>query len=305
MRQHLSHYSARQVPYVSGPDSLCLKAFYYLAEYGLYSIPNPAQPATPLRRRIKASLLVGGKHIKPPHAELLPQFGFPVGAITYAVAFSLCGKFFDHRQVAQIGGSHNYSSYYSGPAHSHVKAKAIIGLLYSMVLAVVSFTSKAFTSFSASKLAYGHREAIYDSKALVTVGLIDEFLPKSFFQLPQIGCLPDESSAMNESQSGEEMGVVTAEVVEQSLILGQPKILADDFGGEDFAISEPGPRPTLAEALVAKEAVEGIVNEAKHSYNEGIQVQGERPPIDGLAITIENASPWTFNFNLKTCTSRY
>jgi hypothetical protein len=64
-------------------------------------------------------------------------------------------------------------------------------------------------------------------------------------------------------------------------------------------------RPALPQRLLRDRGREVVVNNAKHSYNESIEVQGKRPPIVGLVITIENASPWAFNFDLKTCTSRY
>jgi hypothetical protein len=304
MRQHLSHYPTCQVPHISGPHSLHLEAFYYLAEDCLYSVTIAAQPTAPLRIWVVASLLVRGKQLNPFLAQLLLEFGLPVGAITYAVAFCVCNKFFNHSQITQIGGGHNYSRYYPRPAHPHVEAKAIEGLLDRMILAKVSFTSIALASLSASELANRHRETIHDSKALITIGLLEKLLPEGFFQLPEVSCLPGEGRAVDECQSRKEMREVAAEIVKDKFVLAQAQILTNYLNSEHLAISKTGLRAPLAQSLVAKMKVEGIVNEAKHVYNESIQVQGKRPPIDGLAITIENASPWTFNFNLKTCTSR-
>ena len=110
---------------------------------------------------------------------------------------------------------------------------------------------------------------------------------------------------MDKSQSREEMREMAAEVVEDGFVVVQGKKLSDDFNGEDFAVGNSRLRPALSQAAMAEAVGNSVINEAKHGYNEIIQVQGKRPPIDGLAITIENASPWAFNFNLKTCTSRY
>lgn len=304
MRQHFSHNPARQLPHISGPDSLHLKTLYYLADNCLYPITDAAQPTTPLWIRIKASLLVGYKHLNALLAQMLCQLRLPVVTICKAVAFCLGDNFFNNRQVTLVSRGHKDASYHPRPAHSNVKAKAVEGLLYRVILAVVSLTSKASTFLGASKLANSYRKAIYDGKARVTVGLPDHALPKSLFQLPEISCLSNKSGAMKRGQSREEVRVVASEVIEDSLVLAQPKILANDFHSEDFTIREARLRPTGTETALAKVGIKSIVNEAKHSYNEGIQVQGERPPIVGLAITIENASPWTFNFNLKTCTSR-
>ena len=100
------------------------------------------------------------------------------------------------------------------------------------------------------------------------------------------------------------MREMAAKVVEDGFVLVQGKKLADDFNSEDFAVGKSRLRPALAQAAMAEIIRNSVINKAKHSYNEIIQVQGKRPPIVGLAITIENASPWTFNVNLKTCTSR-
>src|SRR5829696_5389063 len=92
MRQHLSHYSARQVPHIPGPDSLHLEAFYYLTDDRLYTVSQAAQPTTPLWVWIKASLLVGHKHLDPLLAQMPRQLRFPVVAVCKAVAFCLSYK---------------------------------------------------------------------------------------------------------------------------------------------------------------------------------------------------------------------
>src|SRR6185503_5164626 len=102
MRQHFSHDPTRQMPHISGPHSLCLEAFYYLAEDCLYPVSDAAQPPTPFGIRIKASLLVWSKHIKPLFAKLLSEFRLPVVAISQAVAFCLRRKRLYRSQITQI-----------------------------------------------------------------------------------------------------------------------------------------------------------------------------------------------------------
>ena len=126
-------------------------------------------------------------NISSPCSLNFSQLRLPVVAVRQAVAFRLSNDFFNNRQVTLISRSHKDASYHSGPSNPDVKAKAVECLLNRMIFAVVSLTSEAAAFFSASELANRDREAIYDGKALVTVGLTDEFLPKSFFQLPQIG----------------------------------------------------------------------------------------------------------------------
>jgi hypothetical protein len=304
MRQHFSHYSARQVPHVSGPYSLHLKAFRYLTENRFYSIAIATQPSTDCSIPIPARQLKRHYHLNSLFAQLLAQVRLPVITISQAIAFCLSRQLLKRRRITQASRGYYNSRYYSGPTHSHVKSEAIKGLLYRMIFAEISFASKALRARSAPEAANSHREAINNSKACVTVSLSDQLLPKGFFEFPKIRCLSNKSGAMDKSQSREEIREMTAEVVEYGFVLVESKELSDDLNSEDFAVGKSRLRPALAQAAMAEVIRNSVINEAKHSYNEIIQVQGKRPPIVGLAITIENSSPWTFNFDLKTCTSR-
>jgi hypothetical protein len=304
MRQHFSHNPTRQVPHISGPYSLHQKAFCYLAEYCLYSIAQSAQPSTDFSIRVSARHLERHKHLNPLLTQLTSQLRLPIVAIPKAIAFRLSRKLLKRSYITQAGRSYYDSRDYSGPTYPHVKTESIEGLLYGVIFAISSFASEALASGGPSESADMHREAIYNRKTRVTVGLLYKSLPKGFFQLPQISRLPDESGAMDKSQSRKEMREVTAEVIKDSFVLAQSEILSDYFYSEHFAIGKARIRAALAQALMAEVIRKRIVNEAKHSYNKSIQVQGKRPPIVGLVITIENASPWTFNLNPKTCTSR-
>lgn len=304
MRQHFAHNPTRQVPHISGPYSLHLEAFCHLAEYCLYSIAHPTQPSADFSVPVSARQLKRHKHLNSLLAQLLAQLGLPVVAITQAIAFCLSRKLLKRSYITQAGRGYYDSCDYSGPTYPYMETEAIEGLLYRKVFTISSLASKALASWGASEPADVHREAIYNGKIGVTVGLLYESLPKSFFQLPQIGCLSDESRPMDKSQSGKQVCPVSAKILKDGLVLAQTEILADYFDGDDFTVSEPRQRSTLAQALRTEIIRKCVVNEAKHSYNEGIDVQGKRPPIVGLAITIEDASPWTFNFDSKTCTSR-
>jgi len=304
MRQHFSHNSARQVPHISGPYSLHFKAFCYLTEYGFYSIPIPTQPSTDCSIPVSARQLKRHYHLNPLLAQLPAQVRLPVITISQAIAFCPSRQLLKHRCITKASRRYYDPRYYSRPTHSHVKAEAVKGLLYRMIFAEISFASKILRARSAPEPANRHGEAIYNSKPRVTVSQRDQLLPKNFFEFPKIRRLSNKRGAMDKSQSREEMREVAAKVVEDGFVLVQSKKLTDDFNSEGFAVGEKGLRPTLAQAAMAEVVRNRVINKAKHSYNESIQVQGKRPPIDGLAITIEKASPWTFNVNLKTCTSR-
>lgn len=147
--------------------------------------------------------------------------------------------------------------------HLDVSSVDVEGLLYRMILAVSGLASKATTFLGASKLANRDGEAIYDGEARVTVSPAEYGLPKSLFQLPQIGRLSNKSGTMKLCQSREEVSVVPAEVVEQSLVLAQSEVLANNFNSEDFAISKAWLRPAMTKAASAEMSADSIVNEAQ------------------------------------------
>lgn len=89
---------------------------------------------------------------------------------------------------------------------------------------------------------------------------------------------------------------MTAKVIEDGLRVAEAEIPAINFEGQDFAVS----RPSLEGTPSSKKIGKVVINEAKHGYNECIQVQGKHVVVYGLIITIENAPPWTFDFKLKT-----
>lgn len=283
------------MPHIPGPYPLHLKALRYLTEDRLYPVSQAAHPPAPFRGGIKAPLLAWREHFNPSFAQLLLKFRLPVGPIPEAISCCLFSKRFEHTYVVEIGRSHYQSRYHSRPAHSDVESKAVESLLYRVVFAKRSFTSKPFRAGGASKLTDRDGEAVYDSEARVAVSLLDEPEPKGLLYFPEVGRLANESSAVNTGQGREEVREVTAEVIEDSLILAQREVLADELDSKDFAISQARPRAALSQAVVTEMKVEGVVNETKHVYNEGIEVQGERPPIDDLPLSIESVSPWTFN----------
>lgn len=131
MRQHFSHYSARQVPHSFGSYSLHLKAFCHLTENRFHSIPVSTELPTDGSIPISACQLKRHYHLNSSLAQLPAQVRLPVIMISQAIAPRLSRQFFKHRCITKASGSYYDFCYYSGPTHSHVKAEAIKGLLYS------------------------------------------------------------------------------------------------------------------------------------------------------------------------------
>ncbi len=291
MRQRFSHYSARQVPHISSPYSLHLKSFCYLTEYRFYPVAISTQPSTDCSIPTSARQLKRHYHLNPLLAQLTAQIRLPVVTISQAITFCLSRQLLKRGRVTETGRGYYDPRYYSRPTDSHVKAEAVKGLLYRMIFPEISFASKALRAWGTSESANSHRETIDDRKARVTVSLPNQLLPENLFDFPEVCCLSDKSGAMDKKQSREEVREMAAEVVEDGFVLIQAEKFTDDFDSEDFAVGKTRTRTTLAQPAMVEEVRNIVINEAKHVYNEIIQVQGKRPPIVGLAITIENASP--------------
>lgn len=297
MRQHFSHHSTQQMPNISGPDGLDLKALDQLTKDRLDAIAHRTPIATALGMLITTGFLKRHQHLQPLLAQLLVQLRLPVITISKAMTTDLSDQILQDDQVTLISRCNHQAGNGAWPAHAHVKAEAIEGLFDRVVFAKRSKSAKTFGALSSSKIANRNRETINDGQARVTAGLTNEALPKTCFHLPEIGSLMDEGGAMDGSQIGKEVQEVAAEVVKDRFILVQTKIFTEQFKGQNFAIGKPRLRSALAQSLTFEKRGQGVVNQAEDRYNQRIQVQGKCPPIGNFAISIEKTFPWDFNLN--------
>ncbi len=258
------------MPHISRPYSLHLEPLHYLAEDPLYPVPVAVYLAASLWIRVSAPLAEWNQHFQALLAQLLYQLRLPIITISQAVSCRPLYDLLKHCHVRHPGWRYPYSGYDSGPTHPHVQAEAVEYLIYRMILAVACLPAKALAFRSTSESADVDGEAVNEAEAFITVSLLNQLLPKNFFELPQIGRLAGESSAVERGQGRKQMREVATEVVEYSLVLGESEILANNFYSEDFAVSEARERAALAKAALREMKLEGIVNETKHRYNEGV-----------------------------------
>ena len=87
-------------------------------------------------------------------------------------------------------------------------------------------------------------------KRVVAVNGAQQPLPDQLLDVAQVGRLSDKGGAMHICQSREEVRIVSAEVIEDSLVLCEFQILAHDLDSEDFAIRECRLGSALSEASV-------------------------------------------------------
>ena len=76
----------------------------------------------------------------------------------------------------------------------------------------------------------------------------EELLPEVFFDLPEVGRLPSEGSAMDLAKSWEPFAVVAAEEEIDSFVGVYAEKLSDDLYGEDLSVGELRSGTALADA---------------------------------------------------------
>jgi hypothetical protein len=124
-----------------------------------------------------------------------------------------------------------------------------------------------------------------------------EFLPEEFLYLPEVGRLPSEGGAMDFSEGGEPLAVMTPEVTKDPLIGVEPQKLAYDLYGEDFCVGEFGQRTTSSKSSLFN----AVVYEAEDGYDEGVKIHRKRPPLRWLVWSPPSVgrSPLLFNRSEK------
>ena len=85
----------------------------------------------------------------------------------------------------------------------------------------------------------GHRVADGESRVVGSEG--EELLPEVFLELPEVSRLSGEGGAMDLSEGGEPLAIMTSEVVEDGLVGVYSEELAYDlYNGKDICIRELG-----------------------------------------------------------------
>src|SRR5581483_3750996 len=104
--------------------------------------------------------------------------------------------------------------------------------------------------------------------------LLEQVLPEPFLEPPPVGRLTHKGGPVQRAQGGEEVGVVLAEVREESRLALQAQVLPHHFHRDDLAVSQHRCRSTLAQALTLQHSWQGLVNNTKDGDNEVIPVHG-------------------------------
>src|SRR5690349_16131939 len=127
---------------------------------------------------------------------------------------------------------------------------------------------------------------------------VSQIKPPSPLAPPQVSCLPGESGAMYTRQRGEEVGVMSAEVVKDGLVLGNTQVLPNHFHAQHLTIRHRRLGASRSHPHPFQALCKGIVYMAKHRYNENVQVHCS-PPIGTLSTPIVGEWTWLFNSHIN------
>lgn len=128
----------------------------------------------------------------------------------------------------------------TGPRHPRMYPEAVEGLLYKGILAESGLSAEAPAAVGAGEEASWQRERIRQGEGEVVGSVGQQLLPEALFDLPQVGCLAGEGDAVDFTQSGEPLAVMTPEVAKDRLIGVHAEELTDDLDGENLSIRKFG-----------------------------------------------------------------
>ena len=117
--------------------------------------------------------------------------------------------------------------------------------LFSRTMAVIGQRAKTAVTRRTGISADGQRQSI---NALARVGGLPAYLHQVQLQpilpLPEISCLPHKSGTAR--QSGEEVAVMSGEILIDVLVMIELKVFAADFNGNHLGIGKSGGKATAA-----------------------------------------------------------
>ena len=102
-----------------------------------------------------------------------------------------------------------------------------------------------------------------------------ELLPNALLNLPEVGRLAGEGSAVDFAKSGEPLTMMLPEVPKDRLVGVEPQKLTDDLDGKDLSVRELGSWAALTNTA----SLEPVVDEAEGGNDEGAKNHERRPPL--------------------------
>jgi hypothetical protein len=180
----------------------------------------------------------------------------------------MLGEFGYCRELVGIGWSHRQAGDHSRLADPRVYPKAIEGLLEKGVPAESGFSFKALAAVGSGEQARRQRHRVADGESGLVRDDCHELLPEEFLEMPEVGTLASEGSAVNLTQGREPLSEMNLEVLEDSFVGVEAEELPDDFDGEGLRVGELWGGATRSEGSV----FDLVVYEAEDGYDEAAKI---------------------------------
>ena len=206
--EDLAQQPAGQVPKIFGPHSLEGVSCGELRKDGVNPVAQAAQEGAPLGGGIALFGAVGREELYA-HAplELFSGLRRPVIAISHGETAGALKEFGKHGKLVGVGWGHRQAGDKPRPAHPHMHPKAVEGLLEEGVFTESGFSLEAAAAIGAREQARRQRHGVHQREGRIVGSKREELLPEVFFDLPEVGRLPSEGSAMDLAKSWEPFAV--------------------------------------------------------------------------------------------------
>src|SRR5258708_34019344 len=178
MHQHLAEQPATQMPEVTCPDALDMRAIHELAKDGTDAVAQPPQLRAPGGPGIALAPAIRRQRCQAASLQLVTQGRLPVVAVAYEPARRGGGQLGDHGQFMYVGRRQAELGNHAWPLQAHVHAEAAEGLPHHRVFAIGRLPAEAPAAEGARELADWQREAIHHGDGVVMWELLPQLLPE-------------------------------------------------------------------------------------------------------------------------------
>src|SRR5215203_6381274 len=293
VREDFAQQPIGEVPEVARPHSLHGVTPGELRKNGVYSVAKTAQQRAAFGSGISFLGRVGGQKLYA-HAthQLLLGLWRMVVAIPNEHPRGSLGDLRQHRKLVGVGRGHRKTSDHPRPTDPHVHSEAVEGLFEESVFAEGGLSLKTRAAVGSGEQARWQGERVRQGEGGVVGSVGQELLPEEFLDLPQVGRLPGEGTAMNLAECREPLGVVPSEEEVDALVGVYPQKLSDDLDGEDLGVR----KLWGGAALTDTPSFELIVYQAEDGDDEGAKIHEGRPPLRRLVWSLPSVGRSSLSF---------
>ena len=222
--QEFSHPARGEMPQVTRPDLLGMKAFNQLTKNSFDAVAHPAtagrgvRQASRVGKRFMFGAFEGRQQVQAPLPEFSLQRGLPVTPVTQRPALHVLQQIFRDGGVRKVGRRQDEIRNHSWPTQAHMRPQAIKRVLCHFVMAKGGNTCKAPTTRCSPKTTHRHRKAVHHRNQRVLWNGSLQFLPQSSLDRPQVSRLAHKRRAMDAAEPGKPAAQMCSKVPVQTTV---------------------------------------------------------------------------------------